>query len=163
VDPDLGALYDRYFGILRQKCLRMLPDTGEAEDVAQETFIRLWSARARFTRPEQVVAWLYRTSTRLAVDRLRRRRVRAAASEAQPVAEVAVTGSPELEVHYRAAWARLSRRLSADELELALLAHVDRMSQPEIAQVLDSSERTIRRRLAKLSARLQRLREELEP
>jgi len=37
------------------------------------------------------------------------------------------------------------------------------MSQPEIAEVMESSERTIRRRLAKLSARLQRLREELGP
>jgi len=163
VDPDLRALYDRYFGILRQKCLRMLPDAGEAEDVAQETFIRLWGSRARFSRPEQVVAWLYRTGTRLAVDRLRRQRVRAAASEAQPVVAAGFTGSPEFEAHYRAAWARLSRRLSADELELALLVHVDRMSQPEIAEVMDSSERTIRRRLAKLSARLQRLREELGP
>ena len=161
MDPDLRALYDRYFGILRQKCLRMLSDPGEAEDVAQETFIRLWGARARFSRPEQVVAWLYRTSTRLAVDRLRRQRVRAPASEEPPAAGAGVTGSPEFEAHYRAVWARLSRRLSADELELALLAHVDRMSQPEIAQVMDSSERTIRRRLAKLSARLQRLREEL--
>jgi RNA polymerase sigma factor (sigma-70 family) len=163
VDPDLRALYDRYFGIVRQKCLRMLPDAGEAEDVAQETFIRLWGARARFSRPEQVVAWLYRTSTRLAVDRLRRLRVRAVAAQEGPVAAGEVSGSPELEAHYRALWARLSRRLTADELELALLAHEDRMSQPEIAEVLESSERTIRRRLAKLSARLQRLREELGP
>ncbi len=161
MNPDLRALYDRYFGILRQKCLRMLPDAGEAEDVAQETFIRLWGAKARFQKPEQVVAWLYRTSTRLAVDRLRRRRVRAATSEDQP-AGAGVSGSPEFEAHYRAVWARLSRRLSADELELALLAHIDRMSQPEIAEVLGSSERTIRRRMAKLSARLQRLREELD-
>lgn len=158
--PDLRALYDRYFGILRAKCGRMLADPVEAEDVAQETFVRLWRSRARFADPRQVVAWLYRTSTRLAVDRLRRGKVRLAAAD-EPTAQPAVTGSVEYEVHYRAIWARLVQRLSPDDLELALLAHVDRMTQLEIAEVLDSSERTVRRRLTRLSARLERLRKEL--
>lgn len=141
----------------------MLPGTAETEDIAQETFIRLWASRARFEDPRQVVVWLYRTSTRLAVDRLRRGRVRQSAADALSPPAAGPAGSPDAAFQSRELLAHLAARLSAGELELALLWHVDRMSQPEIALVLQSSERTIRRKLARLSSRLEQLRKELAP
>lgn len=54
---------------------RMLGDQTDAEDVAQESLLRLWDQADRW-RPGQagVAAWLARVATNLCLDRLRRRR-----------------------------------------------------------------------------------------
>jgi RNA polymerase sigma-70 factor, ECF subfamily len=54
---------------------RMLGDPAEAEDVAQETFIRVWRNAARW-RPgaAKFDTWLHRVTLNLCYDRLRRRR-----------------------------------------------------------------------------------------
>ncbi|MGH6999367.1 MAG: RNA polymerase sigma factor [Phenylobacterium sp.] len=54
---------------------RMLGDRGEAEDVAQETFVRAWK-QARDWRPgtARFDTWLHRVALNLCYDRLRRRR-----------------------------------------------------------------------------------------
>jgi len=54
---------------------RMLGDRGEAEDVAQEAFLRLWRQAGRW-RPGAAMfdTWLHRVTLNLCYDRLRRRR-----------------------------------------------------------------------------------------
>lgn len=46
-------------------------DWGEAEDLAQEAYIRLWNQRARLDWTKPVLPWLLVTSRRLATDRFR--------------------------------------------------------------------------------------------
>jgi RNA polymerase sigma factor (sigma-70 family) len=67
---------------------RVLGDPGEAEDVAQETFIRVWRNAASW-RPgvAKFDTWLHRVTLNLCYDRLRRRRER-------PVAEPPDTPDP---------------------------------------------------------------------
>ena len=56
---------------------RMLGDPAEAEDVAQETFVKVWRNAARW-RPgaARFDTWLHRVTLNLCYDRLRRRRER---------------------------------------------------------------------------------------
>lgn len=54
---------------------RMLGDAAEAEDIAQESLLRLWDQAARWRADGPgVAAWLTRVATNLCLDRLRRRR-----------------------------------------------------------------------------------------
>ena len=54
---------------------RMLGDQAEAEDVAQETFLRLWRDAGRYeARGHKPSTWLYRVAHNLCVDRLRARK-----------------------------------------------------------------------------------------
>jgi RNA polymerase sigma-70 factor (ECF subfamily) len=54
---------------------RMLNDAGEAEDVAQETFLRVWRQAPKWRSGEaRFDTWLYRVALNLCYDRLRRRR-----------------------------------------------------------------------------------------
>lgn len=54
---------------------RMLSDTAEAEDVAQETFLRVWRQAPRWRTGEaRFDTWLHRVALNLCYDRLRRRR-----------------------------------------------------------------------------------------
>lgn len=50
--------------------LRSLSDPQEAEDVAQETFIRAWKALPRFRADARLSTWLYRIATNLCYNRL---------------------------------------------------------------------------------------------
>src|SRR5207237_7461220 len=76
-------------------------------------------------------------------------------SSLAPDADDALTTRRSLEV--------LARKLPADELEVALLFRLDRLSQAEIAEVTRVSERTVRRALRRLDARVARMRKELLP
>src|SRR5437879_6324297 len=54
---------------------RMLGDRAEAEDVAQDAFLRLWRQAPHWRRGEaRVDTWLHRVALNLCYDRLRARR-----------------------------------------------------------------------------------------
>jgi len=52
--------------------LAMTNDLAEADDVAQEAFVRLWGRRALIDWSEPVLGWLLVTARRVALDRFRR-------------------------------------------------------------------------------------------
>jgi RNA polymerase sigma-70 factor (ECF subfamily) len=68
------TLVDRHLGRIVTFAARTLGDAAEAEDVAQETFLRLWSHAADW-RPDEarLSTWLHRVALNLCRDRLRRR------------------------------------------------------------------------------------------
>ena len=61
--------YDRILRYIRS----VVRDDREAEDLAQETFLRAHRARDSLRDPDAVLAWLYSVATHVCVDRLRQR------------------------------------------------------------------------------------------
>lgn len=55
---------------------RLVGNREEAEDLVQEAFLRLHRALPEFRGDSRIGTWLYRTTTRLAIDHLRRERLR---------------------------------------------------------------------------------------
>ncbi len=157
---ELDSLYRRYFPLLREKCRRMLGDAAEAEDLAQETFMRLWSTGLESDDPRAVTAWIYKASTRLAIDRLRERARKAgrgpASEEDERALEQLASPQPASDdaVAMRRELQGLARALPARELEVALLHRLDGLTQPEIGELLQISLRTVRRCLARLDRQL---------
>lgn len=147
------ALYRRYFSVIREKCRRMLSDRQEAEDVAQETFTRLWLRGPAADSAEAALPWIYATSTRLAVDRIRRRRRARRVDLGQPDRR-ATTDAPDDAIAIRQVLTRLARTLSERELAVAILLRLDGFTQPDAARTLGTSERTIRRLVTRLDARI---------
>jgi DNA-directed RNA polymerase specialized sigma24 family protein len=70
--------------------------------------------------------------------------------------------APDEQLHLRGVWAELLRKVPADELEAAVLWHADGLRQAEIAEVLGMHERSVRRLLVQLEARVERLRSRRE-
>lgn len=68
------VLVDAHLGRVTAFAWRMLGDAGEAEDVAQEAFLRLWRQAASWRADARVGTWLHRVAHNLCIDRLRRRR-----------------------------------------------------------------------------------------
>src|SRR6478672_3673019 len=71
----MATLYDRYSGLVYAVALRVLGDTGAAEDVLQEVFMQLWRNPAAFDSSRGNLApWLAVIARNRAVDVLRKRR-----------------------------------------------------------------------------------------
>lgn len=75
LDNDLAAfeqLVSRYQNKITGYAARMLNDSTEAEDVAQETFIKAYRSLASFRGESSFSTWLYRIATNLCIDRVRK-------------------------------------------------------------------------------------------
>jgi RNA polymerase sigma-70 factor (ECF subfamily) len=157
--------YARFLPPIQEKCRRLLGHSAAAEDVAQETFLRFWSSGLRDVPDVRVVtAWLYRTSTRLAIDVLRHRRGMDAADDgAERVDDIPCAVDLVACAEARAAIRSLARSVPEEELAVAVLCRVDGLSQPEAALVLGVTERTVRRILVRFDERIHSLRKELAP
>jgi RNA polymerase sigma-70 factor (ECF subfamily) len=74
-DPSaFEALVFRFQTPIYNFCLRMLGQTEDAADVAQETFVQLYQHLHRLNVDEPVAPWLYRVARNRCLDVLRRRR-----------------------------------------------------------------------------------------
>jgi RNA polymerase sigma-70 factor (ECF subfamily) len=71
----MAELYDRYSSVVYAVALRVLGDTGAAEDVLQEVFLQLWRNPGAFDSARgSLGAWLAVITRNRAIDSLRRRR-----------------------------------------------------------------------------------------
>lgn len=73
----LADLYDRHAALAYGLILRILRNPADADDVLQETFVRVWSRADTYdSRLGSPPAWLARIARNRAIDRLRAKRVR---------------------------------------------------------------------------------------
>ena len=71
----MAELYDRYSSVVYAVALRVLGDTGAAEDVLQEVFLQLWRNPGAFDAARGSLGpWLAVITRNRAIDALRRRR-----------------------------------------------------------------------------------------
>jgi RNA polymerase sigma-70 factor (ECF subfamily) len=71
----MEAVFRRYSGPVYSVALRVLRDTGQAEDVLQEVFLQLWRKPAAFVQNRgSLGAWLVVIARNRAIDVLRRRK-----------------------------------------------------------------------------------------
>lgn len=71
----LRAIADRHAQLVWRIAFRMLNDAHEAEDVAQESLLRLWDkAESWQSGNSGVAAWLTRVATNLCIDKIRKNR-----------------------------------------------------------------------------------------
>lgn len=151
----LEELYDRYSLLVFSVALRILRDRGLAEDVTQETFLRLWRrpwlfdpARGRF------VSWLTSITRNLAIDGQRRLARRRRAEEPGEDATAAVAGGRRLDDPAQAA--ALADERAAVRAAVALLPPQQRrvielawfggLSQSEIAALTATPLGTVKTR-----------------
>lgn len=120
---------------------RMLSDVAEAEDVVQETMLRLWKIAPDWQEGEaQVSTWAYRVAMNLCTDRLRKRRFLSdtpldampdPADASQDVEDRMQEDARARALHH--AIADLPERQRA----AMVLRHFEGLSNPEIAAIMD--------------------------
>ena len=118
---------------------RVLNDRSEAEDVVQETMLRLWKIAPDWRQGEaQVSTWAFRVAINLTRDKLRARRA---------TVDIDAIAEPESDLESAVSQLTQAERLAALDIALAALPerqrqavslrHIEGLSNPEIAAIMD--------------------------
>lgn len=113
-------------------------DRAEAEDVAQETMLRLWRMAPDWRPGEaKVTTWLQRVAMNLCTDRLRKRRTVDIDAVPEPEDGQASAMDGMIEADRARALQGALDRLPERQRQAVVLRHLEGMSNPEIADVMD--------------------------
>lgn len=142
-EGDAGAYRElvlRYGPRLYHYALRLTRNVSDAEDIVQETLLRLWQRASDYSPSARVTTWLHRIAHNLAVDRLRARgRAGDTLDDEEPAPSSAGQGAlldakRDAEALHRALDALPERQAAA-----IVLVHLHGMSGAEAQEVLGAS------------------------
>jgi RNA polymerase sigma-70 factor (ECF subfamily) len=144
----------RVFGV----ALRMLGNRAEAEDVAQEAFVRAHRALGEFRGDAKLSTWLYAITSRLCLNRLASGERRMARQGEDALLRLSDAGPrPDAALERRELETALGRaiaELPEDRRIVVVLRDLEGLSYEEIAQVLELELGTVRSRLHRARAEL---------
>ena len=158
-DAALNELMGRHAQPLTLYLLRLLGSQAEADDLAQETFVRVYQHRDRFRPEAKFSTWFYTIATNLVRDRLRWRGRHPQVSLEAEIADSGVSlgdtlaaaqASPDETLQGAERLGAIRRAVAAlpEELRLPLvLAEYEERSQAEIAEILGCSVKAVEMRI----------------
>ena len=142
-------------------CLRMCGSSEDAAEAAQDTFLALWRGLEGFREDAALSTWLYRLTSNLCIDFLRREKRRSGLSmtvslddeeEGRQADVPDERFSPEQSAERREVQELIRaglRSLSEEHRRVLVLRELDGLSYAEIAQLLGLEEGTVKSRIAR--------------
>ena len=128
---------------------RVLGDAAEAEDVAQEVFVRVWTSAPRWEPRAQLSTWLHRVAMNFCLDRLARRREQSLDDVPEPLdprpSPASQAAARDLGRHVQVALLALPER----QRIAITLCHHQGFSSREAAEILGVGERALESLLAR--------------
>ena len=119
---------------------RILRDKAEAEDVAQDAMLRLWKVAPDWRQGEaKVSTWLYRVASNLCTDRLRKRRSTHLGDIPEPADDTPSVESQMVSKDRAKALDAAMNQLPERQKLAVTLRHINELSNPEIAEIMDIS------------------------
>jgi RNA polymerase sigma-70 factor (ECF subfamily) len=132
---------DHHLGPISNYVKRMISNSAEAEDIVQETFIRLWSLRSNYD-PERarLTTWLHRIAHNLCIDSHRKNNRDSGDRELKSVIDEKTT--PEVN-HINASMSELVKhalmKLPERQRSAIVMCHYQGLSNKDAAAILDVS------------------------
>jgi len=162
--PATPALFEEHYPRIYRYALSMMHDPAEADDAAQETFVRAYRHLDSLRDVSALTTWLYRIATHVCLDRIRQQARSAEIEPETDLDDLEEVDTPSLQqiVERNDMSACVQRYLDSlsDSYRAVILMHdLDGLTSPQIAAALGVSLATVRIRLHR--ARL-RLRTQLE-
>ena len=165
-----GAAFNQLVGAYRRRIMgtisRLIGRPEDAEDVAQEVFVRLFFSLEQLRAPEVFEPWLYRLTVNAAYDYLRKRKRRHETSMADladeqvTMADAAAAGRVEADrleaVEIREFVQSLLAEVSEEDRILLILKEVEGLSLKELEQVYNVNENALKVRLYRARQRVLR-------
>jgi RNA polymerase sigma-70 factor (ECF subfamily) len=163
----LEALYDKYGGAVYSLAMRMLSDSGAAQEVTQDTFFNVWRRASSYhSQRGKVTSWLFSIAHHRTIDELRRRRrVQSQVQDGVDLTNKPSEGADDPVAYATAQYERSQLKdalhtLRVEQREVVELAYFGGLTHSEIAKHLDQPLGTVKTRMR---LGLRKLREALGP
>lgn len=158
----LGELMNRWELPVKSVIARIVLNAREAEELGQETFVRIWTQRAKYRSGAVFRPWIFAIAVNLARNRLRwwRRRPEIALeewTESPSVGDGAATGGSTMEQAERINAVRDAiASLPTDLREAVVLFEYEQMSHAEIGDALGCTPKSVESRLYRARTKLRK-------
>ena len=148
------VLVEAYQSAIYNLCYRMLGDAAEAEDAAQEAFLRAYSRLSSYDTSRPFKTWLFSIASHHSIDRLRKRRLIWLSIEDEPLAPHPAlreqTPGPE-EMSMRREQTEVIQKylakLAPDDRQVIVMRYWHDMSYEEIAETTRATVSSVKSRL----------------
>ena len=166
-----AVLVDKYQVKVRGYCCNILGNEAEAEDAAQDAFIKAFNSLNRFKKNSSFSTWLFAITRNHCLDVLKKRARRKTESldslvekEGARIERLFSTGDMSISIEDRELVQKLLDCINDDHREVLILREVQGFSYAEIGQILDCTEDAVRARLSRARAEIKdRFRHLLDP
>jgi RNA polymerase sigma-70 factor, ECF subfamily len=151
-DHAFGFLVERYQKPVFSLCYRMLGNSRDAEDAAQESFIRAYIHLKKYDPNRSFATWLLSIASHYCIDKIRKRQLPIVSMEALPAEIIADRNVPNPEAKFSEA----TREAMIQDLLMALkpldrsaviLRYWHEYSEVEIAEALNLTVSAVKSRL----------------
>lgn len=164
-----ATLVDRYKDMVYTLALKMLGNKEEAEEIAQDTFIKIYKALHKFKGESKFSTWTYKITYNTCLDALKKRKKEKSVTYIEDFGEHQVKALHEIldtidEKERNQAIQECLNELPNDEAFLLTLYYFDEQSVEEIAKVMNNSASNIKVKLFRTRKKLAHiLKRRLEP
>lgn len=145
---DIADLIRRYGDMVHRLAVRLTGSTWEAEEVTQETFIRVWENIGKYDSRYRMTTWIYRIAVNIATDRFRRKKSSPPLEQdTERIRQLSSGKIPdnELETKEIATFIRYTADcLPAMQRTIFILREVEGLENREIAEITGMNDKQIR-------------------
>ncbi|PWJ39151.1 RNA polymerase sigma factor [Sediminitomix flava] len=154
-------LVEEYKSFVFNLAFQLLKNKEEAEEVAQDSFIRAYKYLSSFNGKAKFSTWLYKIVYNTALTQLKRRKKFISSMDDVASSELPKTAAEQAanEIHKEDQKYYLEKaiaRLSSEDQALITLFYMQELSLQEVSQVVNLPENTIKVRLHRIRKRLQK-------
>lgn len=151
-EAEFHTLYSETAVAVRARCRAVCGNLADADEALQETFFRAWRARHRFDG-KHPLAWLMTIARNTSLDILRKRRP----WRDDPLVWLKIPAPERSSDGARLDAEKLMAEVGEEGAAMLRLRHAEDWRIHEIAEHFDTSQRTVRRRIADAEAAARRL------
>ena len=151
-DKAFGLLVDSFQKPVYSLCYRMLGNSRDAEDAAQESFIRAYRNLKKYDPKRSFATWLLSIASHYCIDRMRKRRLATVSTDVLQTELIADRNTPEpenklQELEREAMIQNILQELKPTDRAAIILRYWHDYSEVEIAESLDLTVSAVKSRL----------------
>jgi RNA polymerase sigma-70 factor (ECF subfamily) len=148
----IAALVETYAGTLYRVAFSVLRNAADAEDAVQETYLRVLRHQAQLSEIRDARVWLVRIVWNVVLDRKRRAKTKPETDDVSELERVLPAAGQSADqrvasAQHHAHVLKAVEQLPAKERAVLMLSAFEELTSVEIAQVLETTESTVRSRL----------------
>ena len=152
----MSGLYETYAPMVFRRCVYMLRDESEAQDMMQEVFLRVFD-RMDSLDLSQPSSLLWNTATRLCLNRIRDKKRRGLDVDSSELLLTIACAEEDDGLEARGLLAKIFSKEQESTRTIATLHYVDGMTLEETAETVGLSVSGVRKRLRTLQAKIKNL------